>query len=244
MPLDLVSLGMGFTAGVAATAVAWNLTQRTVRNPEATKLTAVWALSEVARGGPPAIMAERIEGLEVPANAKVLVPLGAASAVPVEVLQSCEVRMHPDVRMNYALGRDRALVFSSFMHPRAHAVYTREESAVKKLQAEFTKLWTEAEPYVERVSVEAVASRDGRHVEFTGTAAEMIEYRGRKMLRVSENGHSVGVVTTEGIPAELAGKPVRVAGRVAREGGYVYVEARRIERATPRQAAAAVAAAR
>lgn len=231
MPIDLASLGIGFVSGVAATAVAWSMTTRHVTNPEQTKLTAVWALDEVGRGHPPALMVERLVGLKVPAGSKILVPAGQPNAVPPDVLLACEVRMHPDVGMNYALGKDRALVFSSYMHPRAHAVYTYESAAVRKLQADFTRLWTEGEPYVEKVPLAAVAGMDGRHVEITGVAQELVEFRGRHMLRVSDGEHAVGVTTTQGNLADLQGKPVKVTGRVGRDGGYVYVEARSVERA-------------
>lgn len=238
MPLDLLSLGIGFTAGVAATGFAWNLAQaRTVKNPEHTRVAgASWALSEVSRSSPPAVMAERIEGIDVPAGAKVLVPRDRADAVPPRVLALCDVRMHPGVSMNYALGRERALVFSSHMHPRAHAVYTNEESAVKRLQREFTDMWNEAEPYIQKVPLSAVADMDGRYVEVTGVASEVVEFRGRRMMRLSDGGTTVGVVTPDGGVAELQGKPVLVSGRVSRDGGMVHIDARRVAKAPPKTA--------
>lgn len=236
MPLDLVSLGIGFTSGVVASAAVWNLTQqRRVSNPETTKLTATWALTEVSRTGPPAVMAERIEGLDLPLNSKVLVK--DASGIPPQVLRSCDVRVNASVHANYVLGRAQALVFSSHMHPRANVVFTRDDAAVKKLQNEFTGLWMQAEPHVQRASVEGLGAWNGRHVEVVGTAAELMEYRGRRMLRLSENGHAVGVVTDDGGAAEFMGKFVRVVGKVVSEGQHVFLEARRIERVSPRQAA-------
>ncbi len=236
MPLDLVSFGIGLTSGVLAASIAWSLTQRRVKNPEATKLTATWALAEVARRGPPAVMTERLEGLDLPRHSKVLV--ADASVLPVGVARACDVRVHPDARMNYVLGRDAGLVFSGHMHPRAHVVFTREESAVRNLQAEFTRLWAAAEPWVERVPLEAVPSCEGRHVEITGTAGELMEFRGRRMLRVTEGHTNVGVVTDEPHVAEMMGKVVRVVGRVASESGQIFLEARRLERVSPQQVAA------
>lgn len=238
MPLDLLSVGVGFTAGVAATAIAWNLTQsRTVRNPEHTKVaSAQWALSQVSRGSPPAIMTERLDAVDVPAGSKVLVPSGRADAVPPRVLATCEVRMHEGVTMNYALGRERALVFSSHIHPRAHAVYTNEESAVKRLQSEFGAMWQEADPYIQKVALSAVPDMDGRFVEVTGVASEVVEFRGRRMMRLTDGGTTVGVVTPDGGVVELQGKPVLVTGRVSREGGMVHIDARRVVKAAAKTA--------
>lgn len=233
MPLDLVSFGIGIGSGIVGAGLAFTLSQRaTARNPESTKVASHWALSEVSRGVPPALMVERLEGLPVPRGAKVLVP--DANAVPYDVLRSCDVRVNPDVNQNYAVGRDVALVFSSHVHPKAHAVYTREDAAVRKLQAEFQRVWMQAEPYVEPVSIEAVPSREGRNIEVVGTAAEWVEFRGRRMLRLTANGKSVGVVTEDSSASSLQGNVVRVAGRVVREADRVFVEALRIERASPR----------
>lgn len=239
MPLDLVSLGIGFGSGVAATAVALNLMQRTtVRNPEQTKLTASWALSEIARGGPVAVMAERFDGLELPPKSKVLVPHEAVATLPEVVLRTCEVRTHSDVHANTVIARETAVVFSSQIHPLAAVVFTREEAAVKKLQSEFTRLWTSAEPHYNQVRVEEALGREGHLVEILGTAAEMMEFRGRRMLRVQENKSSIGVVVEDPQVAALQGRPVRVAGRVVSEGGQVFLEARRVEGVSPRAMAA------
>src|SRR5205823_12046253 len=96
MTLSLVSIFLGFVVGVVATAVAWSFSQRGVRNPETSRLTALWSLKDVLEAGiRPAVIAESVSGIQLPAGSKVVVPRGQIGAVPAEILSTCEVRMHP-----------------------------------------------------------------------------------------------------------------------------------------------------
>lgn len=230
MPLDLLSLFLGFVLGVAATGIAWNMTQRNARPPEKAKVTAVWNVRDVVEPGHrAAIVAEHLDaGVQLPAQSKVVVPASAIHTVPAAILQTCEVRMHPDVRMNAAIGKDRALLFSGHVSPKAHAVVTTEPSAVRRLQNDFERMWSESSPYVEKAEVSELAHKDGRHVDVTGRAMDVLEYRGRKMLRLTDNKAQVGVVTQQDDVAQWAGTTVRVIGRMHRDGGHAYIEADRV----------------
>jgi hypothetical protein len=219
MPIDLLSLFIGFVT------IAWNLSSRTARPAEATRLSATWSLDDVANAGTRlAVLATRIDGVHLPPNSKVLVP--RADTVPADVLASCEVRMHPEVRVNAAIGKDRALVFSGTVHPRATAMTTLESTAVGRLQADFGRLWAESQPYVEPVaSVSGLAGKAGRVVDVTGRAQDVLEYRGRRMLRLADGKAAVGVVTSQGDVSQWSGATIRVVGRMVREGGYTYIDA-------------------
>lgn len=226
MPLSLLSIFLGFVLGIAATAIAWNLSHKQVRNPETARLTAVWSIKDVtAPGTRPAIIAQRIQGVTLPARSKVIVPTGELQSVPQEILDSCEVRTHADVHVNAAIGADRALVYSGAVAPKTSAVWTMEASIVRRLQGDFQRMWNEASPHVESVKVSELAGKDGRVVDVTGRAAELLEYRGRKMLRLTDGKTAVGVVTKQDDVAQYTGGVIRVIGRMHRENGYAYVEA-------------------
>lgn len=225
MPIDLLSLFIGFVTGAVVVAIAWNLSSRTAAPAETTRLSGVWSLDDVASAGTRlAILATRIDGVRPPPNSKVLVP--RADTVPADVLASCEVRMHPEVRVNAAIGKDRALVFSGTVNPKATAMTTLEANAVRRLQGDFSRLWAESQPYIEPVaSVSALSGKAGRMVDVTGRAADVLEFRGKKMLRISDGKAAVGVVTQQGDVSQWSGATIRVTGRMVREGGYAYIDA-------------------
>lgn len=226
MVLDLVSLFTGFCVGGAATGIAWHLTSRTTAKPTPTGLTGLWSLNELAQdGGRPGIMAERIDGILPPQGSKVIVPAGSLEAVDPELLMSCEVRMHPDVRLNAAVGKDRAIVFSGHLAPKATAVVTTDELLVRRLQMDFQRMWRESTPHVEELGLADLAHKEGRVVRTQGKVVEVMEYRGRKMLRITDGRVAVGVVTKAGDVSRWQGSVLRVTGRMHRDGGYPYIEA-------------------
>jgi len=230
MPFDLGSLFIGFVLGVVAAGIAWAMTLKTSRPNEKAKVTAVWDIRDITEPGQrAAIIAEHLsDGVHLPAQSKIIVPAGAIASVPAAILASCEVRMHPDVRMNAAVGKDRVLLFSGNVSPKAHAVVTTEPSAVRRLQNDFERMWSEASPYVERAEVSDLASKDGRHVDVTGRAMDIIDYRGRRMLRLTDNKAQVGVITRQDDVAQWAGSTIRVIGKMHRDGGHAYIEADRV----------------
>ena len=227
--MDLLSIFVGFVIGAVVVAIAWNLSSRTSRPAATTHLSAVWSLKDVAAQGTQlAVLATRIEGVSVPSGSKVLVP--RAESVPPEVLATSEVRMHPDVRVNAAIGKERALVFSGHVHPRATAMTTLEQGAVRRLQADFGKLWSESSPYIEPVaSVSGLSGKAGHMVEVSGMAGDVLEFRGKKMLKLSDGKSAVGVVTKQGDVGQWAGATIRVTGKMLREGGYAFIDADHVE---------------
>jgi hypothetical protein len=230
MPLDLLSIFLGFILGSAAVAIAWNLMQKPVRNPETTRLTAVWSLRDVATAGTrPVMLAEGVEGLSVPPGTKLVVPRGRIDSVPPEVLATCEVRMHADVRVNAAVGKDRALLFSGKVSPKAYAVFTMDEATVRQLQNDFERMWKESSPYVQTTALKDLGSMAGRVVDVTGQAVDVMEFRGRKMLRLTDGKVAVGVVAAKEDVSAYPGSMLRIVGRMHKEAGYAYVEADKVE---------------
>lgn len=236
MAVDFLWAGVGFLLGLLAAGLAFEFGIRQVRNPESSKITSAWSLGEVGRLDPPRIVAENIRDLRVPKDARIIVKAGAG-AVSGSVLRDAEVRMHPDVRSNFALGDEKALVFSSTLHPKAMAVSTKNAPMVNRLGSEFDRLWEEAEPYVERVHIKDLAGRENVEVEVEGTVATVMDYRTGKMLRVTQGGETVGVLAKGKDLEELKGETIRVRGEYRREEGYHVVDAdriRRVKRSKPR----------
>jgi hypothetical protein len=227
MPFSLGSLFIGFVLGVVASAIAWALSIKTARPSEKAKVTAVWDIRDIVGPGVrAAVVAEHFaEGMQLPPQSKVIVPTEGISQVPASILAGCEVRMHGDVRMNAAIGKDRAILFSGHLSPKAHAVVTTEPTAVRRLQNDFERMWSESSPYVERAEVHELAGKTGRHVDVTGRAIDILEYRGRKMLRLTDDRAQVGVVTSQGDVGQYAGAMIRVVGKMHRDGGQAYIEA-------------------
>lgn len=225
--LTIAWIFIGFLAGVIATVLAWSFSSKAVRNPETTRLTALWSLKDVMEPGVrPAVIAESVSGVQFPPGSKLVVPRGQISAVPPEILATCEVRMHPDVRINAVFGKDRALVFSGHVSPKAFAVFTMDAHAVQLLQADFQRMWRESDPYVEVINtISELSGKDGRVVDVSGKAIEILEFRGRKMLRLTDGKVNVGVVTRQQDVAQFQGRDIRVVGRMHREQGYAFLEA-------------------
>jgi hypothetical protein len=227
MPFSPLWAGVGLVVGVLATALAFEFGFRNVRNPEKSKLTSAWNLGEVSGVDPPRIMAEDVEGVRVPDGAKVLVRSGEASLAG-GVLRHGDVRMHPDVRVNFAYGDQKALVFSGNVHSEAMAVSTANDTILSRLKSEFDRLWDESEPYVERVAIKDLAGRENVEVEVEGTVSQVMDYRGRTMIRVTDAGETVGVLAKGDDLESLEGTTVQVRGEFRREEGYHVIDADRI----------------
>jgi len=223
--LSLTSIFIGFAIGSAAMGIVWQLTSRQIRNPERTRLSGVWSIPDVSDGHAPAIVAHGIrDDVTVPAGSKVIVP-AAAGRVPASVLDTCTVRMHPDVHLNAAIGAERALIFSGAIAKRTTAVTTHDEATVKQLQRDFQRLWSESKPHVEPASLETLATKIGRVVEVKGRASGVVEFRHRKMLKLTDGNAAVGVITRDGEVSRYQGGHIRVVGVMKRENGTPFIEA-------------------
>lgn len=227
MPFSPLWAGVGLVAGVLATALAFEFGIRDVRNPEESKITSAWNLGEVSGVDPPMIMAQDVDGVRVPDGARVLVQAGNAT-LSSGVLRHGDVRMHPEVGVNFALGDQKALVFSGTLHPEAMAVSTAQDTILTRLKSEFDRLWDEAEPFVERVHIKDLPGRENVEVEVEGTVSQVTDYRGKTMLRVTQDGETVGVLAKGDELEALEGSTVQVRGEFRREEGYHVIDADRI----------------
>lgn len=218
--LDLPSLLIGFGTGAIGAAIVFQLAfgaggrRRTV-----SEVTSLWDLAAL---GNARLITDRLEGYVPPPGTKIVLPAGAGH-VPDEVLSTCEIRTHPEVRENAALGDGRAIIFTSAIRPGAVAVSTTDPSLLTRLEHDWERFWTAAEPFAPTIALTQVPQHVGDVVEVRGVDAGMTDYRGRQVLRVESDGHALPVLVQG--DTGLAGQPIRVIGRVVRAEGMTCVEA-------------------
>ncbi|HVL87948.1 MAG TPA: hypothetical protein VM681_08110 [Candidatus Thermoplasmatota archaeon] len=227
--IDLVPVALGFALGVVGTFLAMEVGMRRIRNREESKLTNMWSLSEVLQEGQqPRIVATRIEGLTVPRGARVILPRGVEP--PPEILRAANVRVAENVDVNFAVGREAALVFASHVHPRTLAVWTVDKPMLARLASEFKKLWDAAEPFTRKYAIADLAGKPQGDVEVGGVVLDAAEKNGRYFLRVQEQGHLATVVTQDDM-AHLKGTAVRILGRLESSVKEPIVLATKVEKA-------------
>lgn len=138
--MDLLSIGLGVLIGIVVTAFMVEIGMRKILPWGVTsRLTSSWNLNEIKDNKTLLIMAEKIENVEIPKNSRVVVKQREGIAL----LKGAEVVVNQDVHSNFAVGSDRALIFTSSIHPDAFTVWTTNEKMIRRLTSEFNRLWME-----------------------------------------------------------------------------------------------------
>ncbi|MBU4256579.1 MAG: hypothetical protein KKB04_04910 [Candidatus Thermoplasmatota archaeon] len=138
--MDLLSIGLGVLIGIVVTAFMVEIGMRKILPWGVTsRLTSSWNLNEIKDNKTLLIMAEKIENVEIPKNSRVIVKQREGTAL----LKGAEVVVNQDVHSNFAVGSDRALIFTSSIHPNAFTVWTTNEKMIRRLTSEFNRLWME-----------------------------------------------------------------------------------------------------
>lgn len=216
--LDLTSLLVGFVTGaVAVGAIVQMRAAAPDRRRVQNEVTSLWDLRATPR-----LVVEKLDGIAPPSGARILLPSGTAG-IPEDVLTGCEVRTHPNVRENAALGDGRAFVFTTIPRPGAVAISTTDPGLLGRLEHDWKAMWAEAEPYAPTVALVQVPQHVGSVVEVRGVDAGLTEYRGRQVLRVESEGHALPVLVKG--ETGLTGQPVRVIGKVVKADGMTCIDA-------------------
>ena len=229
---------VGIAVGAVAVAVSAALRgppgdRRSRAAPSAERLTAAWSLAELgaAPATAPLLLARDLDapGLEVPAGSRVVVS-GRAHLV---VLRSCQVRRAAEgtAPLEVAVAADggRALLFTAGVRPGALALAVSDAALVARMAGLAEAAWAAAAPYVERRALADLAGEPGLPVEAEGMLVQVLARPGSPgvLLRLEDGGHSAAVHAAR--DDGLAGRRVRVQGRLARDaGGYPVVEADRV----------------
>lgn len=136
--MDLVSLVVGFAIGIVVVAIAFEFgTKKTSEKEPSSRHTKKWDLSEIAN---PRIMAEHLGDIIIPKNSRVLVN----NVRDKSILKEISAREHPDIKGNYILGDDRALILSGPVKNNEIGFWTVEKDIFDKLNDEFENFWNEA----------------------------------------------------------------------------------------------------
>lgn len=217
--VDVLWTLIGFLIGIVAAGFAVELgLKKFFAPPEASKLTRVWSLKEM---GSPLIAATRIDGIQVPTNARLV----TAQNFPGQ-RDGFELRTNPETGANFAVdaNQPRALIFLDGVRPGSLAVWSVDERLIERLRSEFHRLWSRSTDYVERVSLAEIPRKSNATVETHGVVQSVVPYRGSYLLRLQDEGDTVGVLVERDLP--LAGKRVHVTGIVrTSSSGYPLIEA-------------------
>ena len=170
------------------------------------KLTDSWSLHELKN---PLIVAEKLHIIP-PDNAKVVVAN--------TILQKGNVKKHPGVRGNFALGENRALLFTGEIKRGELALWTIDDTIIKKLRNEFHHLWKDSDE--NPVSASSSRPRDTEkekedHIRIRGRVRATVPFRDGYLLRISTEDQVMGVMVDERL--ELTGKIVEVEGQLTQE---------------------------
>ena len=143
MSMDVISLVIGFAIGVIVVGIAIELgMKRTTPSEPASKHTKKWSISEIPN---PRIIAEYLGDIELPKNSKILVNQYKNK----EMLTGLKVKKNSDIKGNFIIGDERALILSGPVKKDEVGVWTVEKEIVEKLNNEFEQMWdegTEIEP--------------------------------------------------------------------------------------------------
>jgi hypothetical protein len=136
--MDILSLFIGFGIGVVVVAIAIEFgTKRTTIQAPSSRRTTDWSLNEIKN---PKIMAEYLGDIEIPKQSRVLVHKYKNG----RDFNGSYARKSNDIKGNYILGDDRALILSGPVKHDEIGFWTVEKEIVDQLHQEFEQQWHNA----------------------------------------------------------------------------------------------------
>ena len=134
--MDIVSLILGFIIGVVIVGIAVEFgTKKKQNNSHSSKHTKNWNISELSN---PRIVAEYLGDIEIPKNTKIIVN----KYKDIEKLKGLDVRKNKEIKGNYIIGDDRALILAGPLKKDEIGFWTIEKEIVENLNNEFFENWT------------------------------------------------------------------------------------------------------
>jgi hypothetical protein len=141
--MEIATFIIGVIVGVVAVALAFELgMKRTSKSEPSSRSTLAWSFSEIRN---PKIVAEYLVDVEIPKNSKLIVNQCRDDSL----LLGLNVRQSSDVKGNFVLGEDRALILAGPMKKDEIGVWTVEKDILEKLNAYFDESWENALEYQE-----------------------------------------------------------------------------------------------
>ena len=137
--MDIVTFIVGFVIGVVVVALAIELgVRKTSKSEPSSRSTQNWSISEIRN---PKVVAEYLVDVDIPKHSKLLVKQYRDGAVFTDL----EVRQSSDIKGNFVVGDDRALILAGPMKQDEIGVWTVEKEILEKLNAYFEESWENAE---------------------------------------------------------------------------------------------------
>jgi len=192
--VDVISLIVGFVVGIIAVSIAIELSWKKEETVETCKVANKWSLSEIRN---PLIVAEKL---------KMNAPSGSKVVVRVETAFSRGAKQNPDVRGNFVLGSDRALIFSGEIREGQIAFRTVDERILRNLRTLFNQFW-EGDEGAEETKISGRGT-----VTVRGIARAVVPYREHYLIRLSYEDGLIGVLIDERM--DLEGRKIEVEGEM------------------------------
>lgn len=139
--MDVISLVLGFIIGVVVVGIAVEFgTKKKHNNSPYSKHTKNWNISEVSN---PRIVAEYLGDIEIPKNTKIIVN----KYKDIEKLKGLDVRKNKEIKGNYIIGDDRALILAGPLKKDEIGFWTIEKEIVENLNNEFFENWAKGSKF-------------------------------------------------------------------------------------------------
>ena len=201
--LEPISILIGFCIGVVAVAIAIELAWKKTPPLETCKLTTNWSINEIKN---PSIVAEQFEG-RLPEGARII-----GDEIQIREGEEVEAR-RGEARGNFAIGKDRALIFSGKMKKGKIALRTTDDLIIQRLREEFERLWRKGEREMYSFfKISELPKKENIPVITRGVVRAIVPYRGKFLMRLSDGGHFIGVLINERL--DLTRKEVEVKGEL------------------------------
>jgi hypothetical protein len=136
---SIVTFVIGLVIGAVIVVLAMELgLKRTSKTEPYTRSTKTWSLNELRN---PRILAEYLGDVDIPKNSKLLVNQYQNN----RLFEGIEVRHHSEIRGNFILGDDRALILAGPVKKDEIGVWTVEKDILEKLNSYFNAAWENGE---------------------------------------------------------------------------------------------------
>ena len=191
--MDLISFIAGLVVGIAALSIAIEFAWKKSIPEKTCKLIKRWNLNEIKNA---LIVAEKIH-VTPPENARIVV----SNLTP----HARNARENPDVIGNFAVGTNKAFIFSGEIKEGQIAIVTADEDILKELRNIFYNFWKKEKKFVSYVP------KKGR-VRVRGIVRAVIPYRDGYLIRLSYEGGIIGIIIKEKMDVE--GRKIEVDGEV------------------------------
>ena len=136
--MDVISLILGFIIGVVVVGIAVEFgTKKKQNNSPSSKHTKKWNISELSN---PRVVAEYLGDIEIPKNTKIIVNKYKDS----QNLMGLDARKNKEIKGNYIIGDDRALILAGPLKKDEVGFWTVEKEIVEELNKEFFENWAKS----------------------------------------------------------------------------------------------------